>query len=110
MCVPVPEGHGMNEKRKIVIWDTDARRAAEISRNLGLAMRATGVRRDLEIMSEPPLVARTGLNGRLPALEADGMFWTWKVGEGIPEEAAAALLRRLEESAGQEAGKRENGA
>lgn len=100
----------MNEKRKIVIWDTNAGRASEISRNLGLAMRTTGLRYDLEIMSEPPLVARTGLNGRLPVLEVDGMLWTWKVGEGIPEEAAVTLLRRLEESAGHEAGNRRNRA
>lgn len=90
----------MSNTRKIVIWDTDARRATEISRNLGLAMRAAACRYDLEIMSEPPLVARAGLNGRLPVLEVDGMLWTWKVGEGIPEEAAAMLLRKLEEEDG----------
>ncbi len=104
----------MSKKSKIVIWDTDAGRAMEISRSLGLAMRTTGFRHDLEIMSEPPLVARAGLNGRLPVLEVDGMLWTWKVGEGIPEEAAVALLRRLEEQhASREAGQKtakENGA
>lgn len=100
----------MSRKRKIVIWDTNARRASEISRNFGLAMQRTGIRHDLEIMSEPPLVARMGLSGRLPVLEVDGMLWNWKIGEGISEEAAVKLLYLLEKNVDADTGNKENGA
>lgn len=38
------------------------------------------------------------------------MLWNWKIGEGIPEEAAVKLLYLLEENIEAETGNKENGA
>lgn len=87
----------MDERRRIVIWDTDAERSSGICRNLQRAMRAAGCRYELEQQSEAPLMARMGVWNDMPVLEAEGCRWTWKKGESIPEEAALLLLRRLEQ-------------
>ncbi len=83
----------MSERKKIVIWDSDPRRIAEISDNLILAMQELGTRYDLEVMSEPPLISRMGLMDRLPSFEVDGMYWTLKPGETVTREEAGQFLR-----------------
>lgn len=80
---------------KIVIWDSDTNRISTSCNNLILAMQFLHIKCQIEIMSEPPLIARMGLTGRLPTLEIDGDFWTWKEGKAITKEAATVLLKRL---------------
>lgn len=87
----------MGGRRKIVIWDNDAERSAEIAGNLCRAMHTAGCRYELEQQSEAPLMARMGVWSNMPVLEAEGCYWTWKAGESIPEEAAIRLLRGLEQ-------------
>ena len=84
---------------KLKLWDADADRIQATTRNLAEAMRSTGIALEVEVMAEAPLIARTGLSGRLPALEIDGDYWIWRVGEVIPVAAIEALLRRLRPSA-----------
>ncbi|WP_168732502.1 hypothetical protein [Desulfovibrio desulfuricans] len=81
--------------KKVVIWDSDTDRISASCNNIHLAMQFLHIKLQIEIMSEPPLIARMGLTGRLPTLEINGNFWAWKEGEAITREAAIMLLQRV---------------
>ncbi|MFR3975514.1 MAG: hypothetical protein ACLTZ2_05630 [Desulfovibrio sp.] len=80
---------------KIIIWDSNPERIAACYNNISLAMKELRLKLPVEIMSEPPLISRAGLTGRLPSLEINGNYWTWKTGEIITKEAACSLLRHV---------------
>lgn len=79
----------------IVIWDNDAARINEISRNLLLAMRQLGLEGKVSSMSEPPLIGREGLLGKTPVLEIGGYYWSLRAGESVSLQECLNLFRRL---------------
>ncbi len=86
---------------EISIWDIKPERIAEINKNLRAALYEAGMKANIMIMSEPPLVARMNLTEKVPLLEIDGMYWSLKPGETISQSACLALLnhiKRLSES------------
>ena len=85
----------MENGKTIIIWDSHPARIAETEKNLRLAMCETQTQYAVVIMSELPLIARKGLQGKLPSLETGGNIWTWKIGEPVPKEAATQLLSYL---------------
>ena len=80
---------------EIAIWDIKPSRIAEINRNLRAALYEAGMKANIMIMSEPPLVARMNLTERVPLLEIDGMYWSLKPGETISREACLSLLNHI---------------
>ncbi|KIX12864.1 hypothetical protein [Dethiosulfatarculus sandiegensis] len=85
----------MDQSLEIIIWDYNADRIAAIDHNLHSAMRKLNCQGRVKSMSEPPLLARTGVLPRVPVLEIDGMYWSLRPGEEIPETACEHLLARI---------------
>ncbi len=84
--------------KKITIWDNDPSRIAQIEQSLMLVMKDLGIKYEISSMSEPPLLSRMGLYGKTPALEINGNYWTWKIGEVIPEQKVKNLLVFIEKT------------
>lgn len=80
---------------RIIIWDNHPARIAEIDKNLHLALQHLGIRAIVTSNTEPPLLARENILGRLPVLEIDGYFWFRKPGEAFSEKGCALLLQRV---------------
>lgn len=81
---------------KITLWDDDAKRLIVLEKNLRVALRALSLEAAIQLNSEPPLLARHGLNGKTPAVQiADGPFWTHRVGQSISAEEFTTLLTAL---------------
>lgn len=79
----------------IVIWDSDNGRIVEIDRNLRLAMKQLGIKGRVTSMSEPPLLGRMGLLGKVPVLEINGCWWSLPQGTTIDLEQCLDLFARL---------------
>ena len=80
---------------KITIWDTDARRIAEIDRNLQAALFELKIQALVLSNSEPPLLARENLLGRIPVLEIAGNYWSKTPGKAFSRQECAALLLKF---------------
>lgn len=80
---------------EITIWDLDPVRIADIRHNLALAFQDVGIRANIIVMSEPPLISRMQLLHRIPLLEIKGKYWELKRGYPISREACLSLLRQL---------------
>lgn len=87
----------METGSEIVIWDSVPERIAIIDENLHRAMRRVGIRCAVSSMSEPPLLARMDMLGRLPSLEINGDYWTLEPGRVITEEECIHLLQFLKD-------------
>lgn len=85
----------MEKDLEVVIWDLDAKRIHEIDCNLHNAAGSLGMKAKISSMSEPPLVARMGLSGRVPVLEIKGDYWSLPDGVEISEKNCTTLLRRF---------------
>ncbi len=77
---------------KITIWDLEASRISRIERKLYRAMQQLQVTGIIDSQSEPPLLSRMNMVGKIPALEINGMFWTQKPGVEFSEQACIELL------------------
>ncbi len=85
----------MGESLEIVIWDYNPDRIAAIDRNLHSALKKLGRHGNVTSMSEPPLLARTGMLDRAPVLEIEGKYWSLVPGMEIPETACEQLILQL---------------
>lgn len=79
----------------ITLWDNDAPRIAQIERNLHQAMRNLGLQGQVDIMSEPPLLARMGMLNEVPVLEIGGLYWKREAGRVIGLKACESLLAHI---------------
>jgi hypothetical protein len=61
---------------KIIIWDNDQQRIAEIDSNLQAALNELKLKAVILSNSEPPSLARENLLSRLPVLEIAGRYWS----------------------------------
>jgi hypothetical protein len=61
---------------KIIIWDNDPQRIAEIDSNLQAALNELKLKAVILSNSEPPSLARENLLSRLPVLEIAGRYWS----------------------------------
>lgn len=87
--------HGSMNMEKILpvtIWDHDVRRIYEIEKNLRNVLKSMNIQGQISIMSEPPLLARTGVLHQIPLLEIQGKFWGTTPGRSISEQDILALL------------------
>lgn len=82
---------------KITIWDLDARRIASIERKLYEAMKEYGVKGVVVSQSEPPLVSRMNLTGRIPVLEVEGLFWSQRPGIEFDKASCSEFIRIIME-------------
>jgi hypothetical protein len=80
---------------RITIWDNDAVRAAEIDRNLHSALADFGMDALVLVNSEPPLLARENLLGRVPVLEIAGKYWSKTPGKTLSRQDCVSLLSKL---------------
>ena len=90
-----PEKSGPDKPLAITIWDSSPRRIAVIDRNLHRAAEREGLRLRIGVMSEPPLLGRHNLEGRVPALEIAGRFWRLRPFDIFTEAECRTLLRAL---------------
>lgn len=80
---------------RIVIWDNDAARIAEIDRNLHLSARGIGLKIAVNSNSEPPALAREQFLNRVPVIEIEGRFWSKTPGKTLSEADCLNLLQRF---------------
>jgi hypothetical protein len=80
---------------KIVIWDNDPLRIAEIDRNLQAAATGLGLKVLILSNAEPPSIARENLLGRLPVLEINGRYWSRRPGHAFSQADCFALLSKF---------------
>ena len=85
----------MRKHIDIAIWDSEAERLHAIERNLRLAMRNLGLSGGISCQSEPPLLGRMGLPGRVPGLEIDGLYWSRGQGREFSPQECEELLARI---------------
>ena len=79
----------------IRILDNDARRIAEIDRNINLALRELKIEALVTSNSEPPSLAREGLIGKVPVLQIAGKYWSISEKRAFTKQECLALLTRL---------------
>ena len=80
---------------KIVIWDTDPNRIAQIDHNLHLSFKELGLKGIITCNSEPPSLVRAGLFGRVPVLELEGKYWSGAPGKVFSVSACINLLKKV---------------
>lgn len=80
---------------KIVIWDNDPRRIAEIDRNLQAAAAELGLKALILSNAEPPSIARENLLDRIPVLEIVGRYWSRRPGRAFSRAECVALLSKF---------------
>lgn len=76
----------------ITIWDNAADRIAEIDRNLRKALSDLKMQALVLSNSEPPLLARENLLGRVPVLEIAGKYWSKTPGKAFTIRDCVQLL------------------
>lgn len=78
---------------KITLWEISSDRIHACEGALYEALKELGLKREIVINSEPPLISRYELWGRLPVLEIEGWYWSL-----YPEEAftKVQLIRLFE--------------
>jgi len=78
---------------KVTLWDENALRLMEAETNLRIVMHELGIVADVQLNSEPPLLARHGVNGKTPALQVDdGDIWTYSAKQSVDVEGLRSLL------------------
>lgn len=80
---------------EIQILDNDARRIAEIDRNINLALRELKINALVTSNSEPPSLAREGLIGKVPVLQIAGKYWSISEKRAFTKQECITLLTRL---------------
>lgn len=83
------------ENFRIIIWDNDPQRIAEIGRNLQAAVNELKVKALILSNSEPPSIARENLLDRLPVLEIAGRYWSLRPGRAFSKKDCISLLSRF---------------
>jgi hypothetical protein len=92
-------GENAVSEQIINLWDESAQRLHAMEANLAVALRRLGITAQIQINSEPPLLARAGLSGKTPAIQVnDGDFWRHTIGEAISEHQFMSLLGRLRDT------------
>jgi hypothetical protein len=80
---------------KIIIWDNDQQRIAEIDSNLQAALNELNLKAVILSNSEPPLLARENLLSRLPLLEIAGRYWSMHPGVAFSKADCICLLSKF---------------
>ena len=96
--MPKGSNKGQHAMQKISIWDEDARRLMESEKTLRQVMSALRIQAEIQLNSEPPLLARHGLSGKTPAVQiGDGDFWTYTGDKSMDAASLRLLLESLQE-------------
>ena len=80
---------------EIQILDNDARRIAEIDRNINLALRELKINALVTSNSEPPSLAREGLIGKVPVLQIADKYWSIPEKRAFTKQECITLLTRI---------------
>jgi hypothetical protein len=80
---------------KIIIWDNDQQRIAEIDSNLHAALNELKLKAVILSNSEPPLLARENLLSRLPLIEIAGRYWSMHPGVAFRKADCIRLLSKF---------------
>ena len=80
---------------KIIIWDNDQQRIAEIDSNLQAALNELKLKAVILSNSEPPLLARENLLSRLPLIEMAGRYWSMHPGVAFSKADCIRLLSKF---------------
>ena len=80
---------------KIIIWDNNQQRIAEIDSNLQAALNELNLKAVILSNSEPPLLARENLLNRLPLLEMAGRYWSMHPGVAFSKADCIRLLSKF---------------
>jgi len=80
---------------KIIIWDNDQQRIAEIDSNLQEALNELKLKAVILSNSEPPLLARENLLSRLPLIEIAGRYWSMHPGVAFSKADCIRLLSKF---------------
>ena len=80
---------------KIIIWDNDQQRIAEIDSNLQAALNELKLKAVILSNSEPPSLARENLLSRLPVLEIAGRYWSMHPGVTFSKADYICLLSKI---------------
>jgi len=80
---------------KIIIWDNDQQRIAEIDSNLQAALNELKLKAVILCNSEPPSLARENLLSRLPVLEIAGRYWSMHPGVAFSKADCICLLSKI---------------
>jgi len=80
---------------KITIWEVNKEIISACEKALTEALKDLKLKKEIHINSEPPLISRHGLFGRLPVLEIQGRFWNLKPNCSFTKEQVIGLLKRL---------------
>jgi len=80
---------------KIIIWDNDQQRIAEIDSNLHAALNELKLKAVILSNSEPPLLARENLLSRLPLIEIAGRYWSMHPGVAFSKADCIRLLSKF---------------
>lgn len=66
----------------IIIWEMEPERIHALRANAESALKSLGMRANIQINCEEPLVSRNGLLGKLPAIQLAGEKKVWSRGYG----------------------------
>jgi hypothetical protein len=80
---------------KIIIWDNNQQRIAEIDSNLQAALNELKLKAVILSNSEPPLLARENLLSRLPLIEMAGRYWSMHPGVAFSKADCIRLLSKF---------------
>lgn len=82
-------------KLDITVYDLVPERLAQIEENLKSAQKQLGIKGDVYLISEPPLISRMNIYHRIPVLEIDGQYWSKNFYETISEQDCVELLKTI---------------
>ena len=77
---------------QIILWESDGEtiRACELA--VYKALKELGLKATVTVNSEPPLIGRNQLWGRLPVLEIQGQWWSFHPGRAFTAEQVTRLF------------------
>ncbi|MHB1414935.1 MAG: hypothetical protein ACYC1C_06750 [Chloroflexota bacterium] len=80
---------------EIIIWESSVEtiRACEIA--VYHALKELGLKAQVTVNSEPPLISRNQLWDRLPVLEIQGLRWSLHPGEPFTAAQLTSLFRKI---------------
>lgn len=84
----------MSKTIVISIWDEDAKRGKAIEEMLRHTMHECGIKGEVLVHCEPPMVARSGFAGRTPIIQFGDQTWECK-SKTITQEGISTLVARM---------------
>lgn len=82
-------------KIDITVYDLVPERLAQIEENLKSALKQLGIKGDIYLISEPPLISRMNIYHRIPVLEIDDQYWSKNFYEAVSKQDCIELLKAI---------------